>query len=520
MFEQYFFQNIDFAVSIFGFLVFLSMSYLHLDAWFLDRKGSANMFTKGIGFLCISIFYAFEATRVSTEFLYQLSNFSLMFGLMLVFFGLLAEKILEKPKVTPSAPILAMFTSVMSVIHGVVILIHGAIAIQYLLKATKGLHKELKSMFFGFVFLTIAQILTFTYQLSESSNVYISTLFSEFGLIWIIAHIIQVIGLLVVSSWVFGYIRFRLNVQMFILAITTSFTIFVITTFVFTFLLLRNLEGTALGHLDTDSKIFQFSVERFETEALSFATSSSKDGEILQALDDKDVDALFDRATDLMIGLDSDFFVVTDDDGTVIVRAEDQKNVGNSLSDDSVVSSAINGEARASLSGTDDPFATRIQVKAASPIVVDDEVIGTVLTGFVIDDAFVDSVKSVTGLDVTLYSEDQKAATTLVSADGKSRLIGAKETNEEITSTVLEEAETYSGTELVLDQPYYVTYKPLKSLDDNVIGMLFVGKPQSDLVATAEESFRLTFIGSIILMVISLGPSYLISKFIADNVQA
>ena len=66
---------------------------------------------------------------------------------------------------------------------------------------------------------------------------------------------------------------------------------------------------------------------------------------------------------------------------------------------------------------------------------------------------------------------------------------------------------------------YFTAYSPLKDQSDNVIGMLFVGKLQTSLFDTAEKSIRLTFIGSLILMVFSSIPNYFLARYIKENLD-
>ena len=76
------------------------------------------------------------------------------------------------------------------------------------------------------------------------------------------------------------------------------------------------------------------------------------------------------------------------------------------------------------------------------------------------------------------------------------------------------------GSARVLNQPYYTAYEPLKTYDGKTIGMLFAGKRQDILIDTAKRSVNMTFLGSIVLMVISLIPAYLFSRFLAKQVEA
>ena len=148
------------------------------------------------------------------------------------------------------------------------------------------------------------------------------------------------------------------------------------------------------------------------------------------------------------------------------------------------------------------------------------EIIGTVVTGFTVDSAFVDGVKTVTGLDAAVFGGNTRAATTFVAPDGKSRFVGTKEANEKVLSKVLEKGEIFIGPTQILNQPFYTAYSPLKTLEDEIIGMLFVGKLQTTLLETAQKSIELTFLGSVILMILSVPPTYFVSRYIQEHLEA
>ena len=85
---------------------------------------------------------------------------------------------------------------------------------------------------------------------------------------------------------------------------------------------------------------------------------------------------------------------------------------------------------------------------------------------------------------------------------------------------VLNHGEVYLGATQILNQPYYTAYAPLKTHDESVVGMLFVGKPQTTLTQAAQKSIELTFLGSIILIAVSLIPAYFFSRFLKEHLEA
>jgi len=60
---------------------------------------------------------------------------------------------------------------------------------------------------------------------------------------------------------------------------------------------------------------------------------------------------------------------------------------------------------------------------------------------------------------------------------------------------------------------------PLKDVDNNPVGMLFVGKPQVGVLQAAGRSIEMTFLVAVILLVLSIIPAYFISKYLTNQIR-
>lgn len=372
----------------------------------------------------------------------------------------------------------------------------------------------------GFLLLSIAKALSIGFLWRATTNVFFSNLLSDFGALWIITRLIESIGLFILVKWALGYFRFRLASQLFISTISTTLLIFLVTTNLFTFLLLRNVEQDALIHLETNAKVLQFALERLQKEAFSDAQSIVQDTAFQNAFLNRDKKEIYRITSNYLITQGTSFLAVTDQNGNVLMRAEDREKIGDNLGSDSVIKSALSGKKLSTVIAVSGIFLPTVEVKAAVPIVTYGVVRGAVATGFLVDNAFVDGVKSTTGLDVAVFADRRRAATTFLSPDGKSRAVGTIESNASVISKVLGKGEIFAGSSQVLNQSYYTVYMPLKTYGDKTIGMLFVGKLQTELINTANRSIELTFLGSVILMIVSIIPAYYISKYISSQMSA
>lgn len=510
-----------FIIVVFGAFTFLAAGILYLNASHVDKHNNTVLF-RSVGFFFLAINLVIHASTVLPDSVLALAQAIKIVGLFLILISLLSEPILHAPfrKKTKELVGVAGLTTVTWVMMPLSITLFLLIAITYLRKATEGMEKQLKGAGIAFLFFAAADAFQIPLLWSDTPVIFWSKVLSEFGIVWGIQHILQLAGSLIFAIWIWGYIRFQVRMQLLVSTIALSLIIFVTTTVFYTFLLLRNMEEDAFSHLATDVKVLDYSLGALKAKTLTNAQAIAQDSSITAAFDAHDSEKLYARASDYMLAQQTDTLVIASASGQVAMRAEDRERTNDNVSTDPIVSQALSGTAEASVSYGEDILAPRVVVTAAAPIRNNGSVTGVVLTGFAIDSAFVDGVKSVTGLDTTVFGNDTRAATTFVAPDGKSRFVGTLETNQKIVQTVLHEGKPYVGSAQVLNQPYYTAYAPLNTFDGKTIGMLFAGKRQDTLIGTAKRSIDLTFLGSIILMVITLIPAYFFSRFLQKQAEA
>lgn len=524
LFELLFLSTAHFALLVLTAFVFFAAGLLYLDSWQVNKKMKTPLL-RSTGFFLLALVASLSATSLKFPeiiFLTQLLNIS---GLFIILISLTSEPVLHPPKKENLA---VMTTFALPVISQALIPLSGVlmllIAVTYFRRATEGLDKQLKPAAIAFFFLALSELVRISFFWEDTSVIFWSKLLAPLGIVWNIHDILQFVGIGILGVWVWGYIRFRLQVQLFTSTVALSLVIFLITTFFYTFLLLKNLEDDALIHLKTDVNVLKYSLESLSQQTLAQAQAIAQDSSIKEAFAKNDKDQLYTLTTDYLLAQKTSTLIVASSSGQVVMRSEDRDRVNDSISTNPVVLAALEGKEGATVSYSEGIVVPEITVLAAVPIRdgsrLSGKISGVVLTGFTIDSAFVDGVKAVTGLDTAVFGKDKRAATTFVAADGKSRFTGTIETNKEVLDTVLEEGNVFVGASEVLNQPYYTAYAPLKASDNSVIGMLFVGKLQNTLSDAAKRSIDLTFLGSIVLILISLIPAYFFSRFLQEHLEA
>lgn len=508
-----------FVLKVFSAFVFFFAGWLYFDSWKVERR--KGVFFHFFGFILLAAAQMIFAVHIASPVPPYLTQVIKVVGLVLVVTAIFAEPKVNFPKLE-SLVVIPLFIISPS-LTPLIVALYLVAALATFKRIRVDYDKQLKLVAVAFLFLALSEIVNLSFFWGDTTNVFWSNLLSNFNFFWILARALSATGSLILGIWVWGYVRFRPRVQLFAVFSSASLTIFLATTVLFTGLLLRNLEIDALGHLVTDIKVLQLRIDGLKLESVANARAFAADKNVETAIVENQISELDDFATEALASYQASFLDVISENGGILSKATDLTERSQSFLEDPLFEEAIEGEVSSGVTLREGALAPIVNVKAVSPItgVVEEEnqIIAAVSTGYVLDSAFVDGVKESTGLDATIYGNDQITATTLVNSEG-GRDIGIKIDNQEILQTVYEEGNIFTGKTRVLNEPFYATYSPLRNPENEIVGSLFIGRPQTSLVDTASRSIELTFYGSALLIAISIIPSYLIAKYINDNLGA
>jgi len=538
---QFFGQNIHFVINLFAALVFFATFWLYFDAW--TAKRDFKELIKWLGFLLLAMSYLVESTMIEQSVLgsslsigkvsEMLAAILGLLGLTAIILGQLVDPLQKKPELAglekeafvkkksnkKTLPAIAV-TSITNPLHwlppvGVMI-----IAVLYWRRATTGLERHLKPMAIAFGLLFISKLLALASLWRGTDNPTISKLVVAFGPLWIAELVFLLAGMLVLGHWVWKYLTRRFMSQLFMIFTSMTLVIFVLTTVSFSYLLVNNVQKAALNNLGTAASVLNYALSSKQAETLANTQTIAENMSIINAVASKDHKSLVSLTANFLHDKQQSSLVITSNAGQVLLRAENPDRYGDSLSSNSLIRRALIGQSSSGVSTQDGVLAPLIYIRSATPIRdSSNQIIGSAVGSLVIDNAFVDGIKQATGLDSSIYAGNVRSATTFVAPDGLSRWIGVKETNSVVQSTVLKKDQTFKGALSIQNRQYLVVYAPLKDINNNVIGMLFVGKPQMEILKAAGRSVELTFVVSAILLLSSIIPAYLISKYLARQLD-
>ena len=118
------------------------------------------------------------------------------------------------------------------------------------------------------------------------------------------------------------------------------------------------------------------------------------------------------------------------------------------------------------------------------------------------DFSIIDSIKAKTGVDITLFNQDTRVATTIRTSDGI-RATGTK-ANDTVAEDVLKGGQPhfYSST-MVEGIRYFSYYEPIYASDGTCIGMIFLGKPSAEVERLVYDSLKPTIAFGILTMLVA-----------------
>lgn len=134
------------------------------------------------------------------------------------------------------------------------------------------------------------------------------------------------------------------------------------------------------------------------------------------------------------------------------------------------------------------------------------------------DYTLIDSIKSKTDMDITIFYQDTRILTTITNWDGQ-RIVGTG-APELIVSEVLDAGTPQFYDKVIINQStYFAYYMPLINSDSTIVGMLFIGKPTESVNAMITSSIMPILIIGVIGLVLTGLFSFFYAKQIVSTLH-
>jgi len=262
----------------------------------------------------------------------------------------------------------------------------------------------------------------------------------------------------------------------------------------------EGFEKDAQRNLRNMERVVAAEVANLNDKYLDAARLIADNSSLVGAIMSRDVTTLKDILADTMKRTGAQFITLADAKGNVVLRSHSNKR-GDSVLNQGVVQKALRGEASVN---TERGTAVKFSVRAAAPIKAGNSIIGVLIIGEALDShRFVDNIKKMTGLEMTIFEGDTRISTTLM--NNGARAVGTQLNRPDISNAVIGGGQTFEANAVLFGKPFKTLYWPLKDNAGKVMGMWFIGLDHSTVDRTISSiAFSCIVAVLIIAVVLSL----------------
>ena len=249
---------------------------------------------------------------------------------------------------------------------------------------------------------------------------------------------------------------------------------------------------------------FKHRLEAMEADTKSLAGVESTMPQVVEYVQNRDRDGLIRFLGPILDSSEVGQCIITDAQGIVIARTHAPNEYGDSVLSQINIVEALNGR---SVTLYEEGSLTKVAVRSGAPIYDSNRnIIGAVSAAIRIDtDTFVDDMKDLYGVDVTIFHGDTRIHTTIID-DGK-RVVGTK-MSDNVADVVIRGKLDYQAEALILGNRYKAFYHPLMNSKGEAFATIFLGIPIEQMIKVVEDYVFLSslfgFIGLLIAVILLL----------------
>ena len=516
-------QNAHFIIYVLVALGFFASGWLYYDSY--RQKTDMKILVRSLGFFVLVLWALLSSAGLDMNWIKYTGLGLELIGVGLLMAGFYMETIPTPPKEKSNQKTLAAvpaFSILKSAIFKLPILGWLAVFVRLWKFTKKGLTRDLVGLKIAVLFILLSRFVSIFDLFANSSNLVVFNLTRQYSYLWILEILLLLIGAIVLIKWAFYYLQFRIVPRLYIIFIATSVVIFVISTVVFTGFLFSASQKNNLDSLKKSGAVFEFSIKELQRQTELAAYSLAQRNLVIEGVVENNVDKTKQGLGDPIKELNVGGAVITNRGGETLAVAGSYIEVGESLVSDPAVIKTLEGKPTSSIVLEKLHDVNQMVVRSGYPIVVDAKVQGVSVVDFPVDQAFVDSIKELTTLDIALNSKTTYVAATFVDKN-KRRISGTEITNKEVLKLIKENTKkpwVWSGVEKLVDQSYLTVYRSLADADDVNVGSLMVGHSRQLLISQTEQSIKLTFLATALLILLSLVPLYYLARSISKATKA
>ncbi|MCM1387808.1 MAG: methyl-accepting chemotaxis protein [Bacillus sp. (in: Bacteria)] len=129
----------------------------------------------------------------------------------------------------------------------------------------------------------------------------------------------------------------------------------------------------------------------------------------------------------------------------------------------------------------------------------------------------IDFIKEKTNIECTLFYGDTRYLTTVLQENGTRMLM--TQCSDTVKEIVLNQGNTYFAKNIEIGgSDYYGYYIPIEQ-DGGVVGMIFTGKPSSELTSAMNSYMSYVILISIVLLIVIIIVAFIVGRIVAKRIQ-
>lgn len=490
----FFVNNFHFALELLGVVAMFLAAWLTFDTYSVSKEWKILVRTFGFGL--VALWHGIAAIGAGSDLLSFFGFALYIVGLVCILGSFLAQQQLRMPEAS-AVLVVPSFAAFSGILHSVSAILLVAIAYTSYRQSKREFNPSWKRFFISFLLLGIGSILAIFAQGNEIS------FFALAG------SAIELIGFSFLFAWVWQFLALRIRESLVIIFISAALLLSTIVTLAFSTILITQIIDQTQASLLTDARVLDLDIKELQQGSLAKAALLAQDVRLEDAIAKNDFSELQTIAEAFMEQYNLGFITITDIQGTVLIRAHALSQRGDSLSGERALEEALRGKVFVTIESSP---AEKLSIRAGAPVEQDTAIIGAVIVGYPLDNALVDGIKRVTGLEMFIYENDTSIAATAFAEDNRTRLTGLTVGDSKIEDSVLLNGKSMMAQTDFYGQPFLASYLPLTNGDDKIVGMISASKPQQDILDIANATNRLTLITVIFIMLVLAYPIYLFTR--------
>ena len=275
------------------------------------------------------------------------------------------------------------------------------------------------------------------------------------------------------------------------------------------------LSQNIVGELTNKSNVLNSNLEDLKKKALNATEWFQSSPRLINAYENNDRPEALKVGQLALKSMGLDYLVITDNNGKVFIRAHDPATYDDNIGKQVNIQKALKGESSV---GIEEGAVVKYSIRAGAPIKdKDGNIIGAISLGYVLsNNEFVDKQKKLFNCDVSIFSGDERIASTIVDGAGK-RIVGIKLDNASIIETVLKNGKQYQGDAIVQGRNYLVAYSPVIDVSGKPSGMLVIAEDAGIISNVANQLMANQAVVLVILGILLVACIILLIRWLVVN---